>query len=166
MRRLRLFLRDHRILDGHARVPAGQSLATYLAHRSRYVNLTSVDWLGTGERIPHMALKVDGVLWAAAPAGELPLTGGMGPGMTRPVEVELEGGYLLAGGLLIMENQRLSDYLHSAPPFIPLRDAHLRPRGKALGDIVVNQGAIQVVREVAAGDGGAPSPGEVPAPGP
>lgn len=147
-RRLRLFLRDHRVLDASARVPQGQFLSTYLASRTRYVNLTSVDWMGTGEKVPHMALKVDKVLWAASQDGELPLTGAIASMAARRVEVELEGGYLLSAGLLLVQNQRLSDYLQSAPAFVPLRNAELRPRGKSLGDIVVNQEAIQVVREL------------------
>lgn len=147
-RRLRLFLRDHRVLDASARIPRGQYLSTYLASRTRYVNLTGVEWVGTGERLGHMALKVDKVLWAASEDGEIALTGAVSATTARRVEVELEGGYLLAAGLLLVENQRLSDYLQSAPPFVPLRDAELRPRGKRLGDVVVNQEAIQVVREV------------------
>lgn len=146
-RRIRLFLRDHRVLDANARVPRGQFLATYLASRTRYVNLTSVDWLGTGEEATHMALKVDKILWAASEDGELALTNARASGHARRVEIELEGGYLLAAGLLLIENQRLSDYLQSAPPFVPLQHAELRPRGKKLGDVVVNQNAIQVVRE-------------------
>lgn len=147
-RRLRLFLRDQRVLDANARVPRGQFLSTYLASRTRYVNLTAVDWMGTGEKISHMALKVDKILWATSQDGELPLTNALAAAAARRVEVELEGGYLLAAGLLLVQNQRLSDYLQSAPPFIPLRSAELRPRGKGLGDIVVNQEAIQVVREL------------------
>lgn len=147
-RRLRLFLRDHRVLDASARVPRGQFLSTYLASRTRYVNLTSVDWLGTGEKVPHMALKVDKILWAVSQDGELSLTHGTAAAASRRVEVELEGGYMVAAGLLLVQNQRLSDYLQSAPPFVPLREAELRPRGKRLGDIVVNQEAIQVVREI------------------
>ncbi|HUE77727.1 MAG TPA: hypothetical protein VMM83_07275 [Longimicrobiales bacterium] len=147
-RRLRLFLRDHRVMDANARVPQGQFLATYLASRTRYVNLTGVDWIGTGEKIPHMALKVDKILWAASEDGELSLTNALAAGGARRVEVELEGGYMLSAGLLVVQNQRLSDYLQSAPPFIPLRNAELRPRGKGLGDIVVNQESIHLVREV------------------
>ncbi|MEJ2678242.1 MAG: hypothetical protein P8174_04095 [Gemmatimonadota bacterium] len=64
------------------------------------------------------------------------------------MELELEGGYVLGAGLLLMEHQRLSDYLQSAPPFVPLRDTTLLPRGRSLGDIVVNQESIQVVREI------------------
>lgn len=147
-RRLRIFLRDHRVLDANARVPQGQYLSTYLASRTRYVNLTGVDWMGTGEKVGHMALKVDKILWAASEDGELPLTSARASLATRRVEVELEGGYLVAAGLLLVENQRLSDYLQSAPAFVPLRRAELQPRGKGLGDVVVNQDAIQVVREL------------------
>jgi hypothetical protein len=63
--------------------------------------------------------------------------------------------------LLLGESQRLSDYLQSGPAFIPLRDAKLRPRGKSLGDIVVNQHAILVVREVRDGDGAGAGDGSV-----
>ena len=147
-RRLRLFLRDHRVLDANARVPRGQYLAKYLASRTRYVNLTGVDWLGTGEKVPHMALKVDKILWAASEDGELGLSSALASASARRVEVELEGGYLLSAGLLLVANQRLSDYLQSAPAFVPLQDAELRPRDKELGDVVVNQDAIQVVREI------------------
>ncbi len=148
-RRLRLFLRDHRVMDANVHVPQGQFLATYLASRTRYVNLTSVDWMGTGEHVTHMALKVDQILWASSEDGELPLTNALAAAAARRVELELEGGYLLGAGLLLMEHQRLSDYLQSAPAFVPLRDSALLPRGRHLGDIVVNQDTIQVVREVA-----------------
>lgn len=151
-RRLRLFLRDHRVLDANARVPHGQYLARYLASRTRYVNLTGVDWLGTGEKVAHMALKVDKILWAASEDGELALTNARASAAARRVEVELEGGYLLSAGLLLVANQRLSDYLQSAPAFVPLQNAELRPRDKELGDVVVNQDAIQVVREVGEDD--------------
>ena len=147
-RRLRLFLRDHRVLDASARVPDGHVLSTYLASRNRYMNLMDVDWLGTGETVPYMALKVSKVLWASSQDGEIPLVRGQQAAVSRRVEMELEGGYLLAAGLVLVADQRLSDYLQVAPPFVPLRDAELRPRGKTLGNIVVNHDAVQVVREI------------------
>lgn len=159
-RRLRIFLRDHRVLDANAKVPRGQFLSTYLASRNRYVNLTGINWLGTGETVPHMALKVDKILWAASQDGRLSLTSAQAAGSARRVEVELEGGYLLSAGLLLVTNQRLSDYLQSAPPFVPLQEAELQPRDKVLGDVVVNQDAIQVVREVGT-DGAATAPGSI-----
>lgn len=147
-RRIRLFLRDHRILDADASVPDGQFLSTYLATRNRYVNLTAASWLGTGEDVPHLALKVDNILWAASQDGALRLTGAHAAVTARRVEVELEGGYMIAAGLLLVDNQRLTDYLQSAPSFVPLQDAELRPRGKKLGNVVVNQHAVQLVREI------------------
>lgn len=147
-RRLRLFLRDHRVLDANVHVAQGQYLATYLASRNRYVNLTAIDWMGTGERIPHMALKVNQILWASSQDGELPLTNALAAAAARRVELELEGGYVLGAGLLLMQHQRLSDYLQSSPSFVPLRDSTLLPRGRTLGDVVVNQESIQVVREI------------------
>lgn len=146
-RRLRIVLRDHRVLEANARAPAGQTLAAYLTSRARYLYLTDIDWLGTGERVPHMALKVDSILWAFARDSDPVEADSAVPAATRPVDVEVEGGYLLGAGLVVTEGQQLSDFLQSAPAFIPLRGAELRPRGKALGDIVVNQHAIQVVRD-------------------
>lgn len=137
------------MLDASARVPRGQYLSTYLASRTRYVNVTSAEWLGMAEHVGHMALKVDKILWAASEDGELPLTGAVSAATARRVEVELEGGYVIAAGLLLVQNQRLSDYLQSAPAFVPLQNAELRPRGKRLGDVVINQEAIQMVREIA-----------------
>ena len=115
-------------------------------------------WLGTGEELPHISLKVDKVLWAASQDGALPLTSARAATSSRRVEVELEGGYLLSAGLLLVENQRLSDYLQGAPPFVPLQRAHLWPREKELGDVVVNQDSIQVVRELKGDEAEQPLP--------
>jgi len=143
-----MVLRDHRVLEANARVPTGQSLAAYLASRIRYLYLTDIDWLGTGERVPRIALKVDSILWALPLDADPTGPGAAVPAAARPVDVEVEGGYLLGASLVLVEGQRLNDFLQSAPAFIPLRGAELRPRGKALGEIVVNQHAIQVVREL------------------
>ncbi|NIY13080.1 MAG: hypothetical protein GWN02_34530 [Gemmatimonadetes bacterium] len=161
-RRLRLFLRDHRIMDADALVPQGQHLSTYLATRNRYLNLTDVSWLGTGENVEHLALKVANILWAASEDGEVSLGAPRAMEGPRRVEVELEGGYVVAAGLLLVADQRLSDYLQSSPMFIPLRDAVLMPRRKPLGDVVVNQEFIQMVREITE-TGVSPPPAREPA---
>jgi hypothetical protein len=150
LRRLRFFLRDHRVLTADARVASGQDLFTYITSRTRYMNLTGVEWLGTREHVDYMALKVDKILWAASEDGTFGITRPRAAGATYRVEIELEGGYQIAAGLLLIRDQRLSDYLRSAPPFIPFCEAELRPRGKYLGDVVVNQDAVQIVREARA----------------
>lgn len=152
LRRLRFLLRDHRVLEAHARIPEGQYVATYLASRNRYMNLLDIEWLGTGETVPHMALKVETALWCASRDDDVPLASPLATATARRIEVELAGGYLLGAGLLLVEGQRLSDYLQAAPRFVPLRDATLMPRGKSLGDIAINQDAIQLVRELTEAD--------------
>lgn len=148
--RIRLFLQDHRVLDADVRVPRGQPLHSYLAGHTRYLNLTGVEWLGTRQRIAHLALRVDKVLWALDPGeGWAAVTGAGAAPDARRVEVELDGGYLLAGGLLVAPGQRLSDYLHAAPTFLPLLAAELRPRGRQLGEIALNHDFVQLVREAA-----------------
>jgi hypothetical protein len=151
-RRLRLILRDHRVLTADARVTRGQDLFSYLTSRTRYMNLTDVEWLGTQEQVDFMALKVDQILWAAPEDGELPLTRGLAVRSAKRVELELEGGYLITGGLLLIQDQRVSDYFRSAPRFVPLSNAVLRPRGRSLGDVAVHQEGIHVVRELTGPD--------------
>jgi hypothetical protein len=136
------------VLAADTRVAQGQDLFTYLSSRTRYINLTDAEWMGTRERVEFLALKVDRILWAASEDGELELTRARAVHADTRVELELEGGYLIAAKLLLIQDQRVSDYLRSAPPFIPLCDAQLRPRGKRLGNVVVNQDGIQIVTEL------------------
>lgn len=145
-KRLRLFLRDHRILDATLRVPDGQRLSMYLASRPRFLDLTDIDWMGLSEQDRQLALKVDQILWAGSEDGDLKAE--QPEGECRRVEIELESGYLMRADLILDDHQPLTEYLHAAPAFVPLREAHLMPRGKSLGDVAVNQAAIQVVREL------------------
>ena len=148
-RRLRVFLRDHRILDAGVRVRRGQSLSDYLAGRTRYLELSDIDWVGMAEQTLHLTLKVDTILWASSDDESLPLAAASA-GESRRVEMELESGYLVRARLPLSRDQRVVDYLHGAPAFVPLWDARLMPRGKPLGDVVVNQHAIQNVRDLSA----------------
>ncbi|HEX6693598.1 MAG TPA: hypothetical protein VF035_02730 [Longimicrobiales bacterium] len=154
-RRLRIFLRDFRMVEAQVSFGDGQSLATYFANRKQYVNLRGAHWASTQEDAQHVALKVDQVLWVAAPDGDISLTSASLPPSQRVVEIQLDGGLLLRAGLLIANQQRLSDYLESVQQFIPVTAAQLLRSGRppkkvnvTLGDIVLNQQAIQAVWEV------------------
>ena len=156
-RRLRIFLRDFRMVEAQVSFGDGQSLATYFANRKQYVNLRGAHWASTQEDAQHVALKVDQVLWVAAPDGDISLTSASLPPSQRVVEIQLDGGLLLRAGLLIASQQRLSDYLESVQQFIPVTAAQLLRSGRppkkvnvTLGDIVLNQQAIQAVWEVEA----------------
>lgn len=154
-RRLRIFLRDFRMLEATVSLAEGQALATYFAHRKSYINLSAAHWTGTGDTVKHAVLKVEQVLWAASLDNDIPLTSASAPGPARPVEMQLDGGLLLRGALALGDQQRLSDYLEIASPFIPVSNAQLlrsgRPPQKVnvdLGGVVLNQEAIQAVWEV------------------
>ena len=154
-RRLRIFLRDFRMLEATVGLAEGQALASYFANRKRYVSLRAAHWTGTGDDVQHAVLKVEQVLWAASLDNDIPLTNASAAGAGRAVEMQLDGGLLLRGSLMIGEQQRLSDYLEIASPFVPVVDAQLlrsgRPPKKVnveLGGVVLNQEAIQAVWEI------------------
>jgi hypothetical protein len=156
-RRLRIFLRDFRMVEAQASFAEGQSLSVYFANRKSYLNLRGAQWAGTSVEIKHAALRLDQVLWVAAPDGDVDLTNASGQPSERIVEAQLGGGLLIRASLLMGERQRLSDYLESVGEFIPLVGAHLLRSGRpprqanvTLGDIVLNQRAVQAVWEVSA----------------
>lgn len=159
-RRLRLFLRDFRMIEAYVSAAEAQSLTSYLSHRRRYINLRAAHWADATSDHTHAALQVAQILWASAPDGDMPLVNSSGVSRSREVEMQLEGGLLARGLLPIFEQQRLSDFLESTTSFIPTQSAVLlrsgRPPREAnvdLGDIVVNQAALQAIWET---EGGAP----------
>jgi hypothetical protein len=151
-KRLRLFLRDYRVVEARVGFTEGQTVASYLASRKKYMNLQDVFWVGTGEKLPHVSLQVAQILWASAADGDIPVTHAHSAGPPRLVEISLESGLVARAGLTLVANQRLSDYLETSPQFIPLRDMRLLPRDVDMGDMVINQDAIQMVRELHPGD--------------
>jgi hypothetical protein len=158
-RRLRIFLRDFRMVEAQVNLAEGQALASYFASRKSYVNLREARWAGVDEAVAHAVLRVDQVLWAAAPDGDLPLTSASLSTPGRLVEIQLDGGLLFRGALIMSAHQRLTDYLESAGPFVPLLHSQLLRSGRPpkqvnvdLGDVVLNQAAIQATWEVAGSD--------------
>jgi hypothetical protein len=154
-RRLRIFLRDFRMIEAQASFAEGQSLATYFANRKSYLNLRGAQWASTSVDIKHAVLRLDQVLWVAAPDADVDLTIASGHPSERLVELQLDGGLLIRASLLMGERQRLSDFLESAGEFIPMTGAQLLRSGRppkqvnvTLGDIVLNQQAVQAVWEV------------------
>jgi hypothetical protein len=156
-RRLRLFLRDFRMLEAHASIADGQSLTSFLVSRKTYLHLQDVRWTNTGERAEFAVVRVAHLLWAAAPDGDVVLVAASHNPVPRVVEIQVDGGLLLRAALHIGTGQRLGDYLEAAGPFIPLQHAHLlrtgRPARKVnlvLGDVVLHQEAVQAMWEASA----------------
>jgi hypothetical protein len=154
-RRIRLFLRDFRVIEATINVPEGQSLQQYFASRKQYVNLRDAKWSESGEHLGHAVLKIDQVMWAVAIDGDVALSSAAPSATPRAVEAHVDGGLILRAGLYIGDRQRLSDYMESQPHFIPLRNAQLLRSGRRskevnidIGDAVLNQAAVQMVWEI------------------
>jgi hypothetical protein len=165
-KRLRLFLRDFRMIEAQVNLAEGGALMQYFANRKQYVNLRGARWSSTSEDLRFVVLRVDQVLWAASMDNDIPLTPGTSAS-PREVELQLDGGLLVRGGMNISDGQRLADYMESQPQFLPVRGAQLLRSGRppkevnvALGDIVLNQSAIQAVWELRV-QGSAPVPEDV-----
>lgn len=146
------------MVEAWVSVSEGQSLTSYLSNRRRYINLRAAHWADATADHSHAVLQVGQVLWASVPDGDMQLVNSSGVSRSREVELQLEGGLLVRGSLPIFEQQRLSDFLEATASFVPVQDATLlrsgRPPKQAnvlLGDIVVNQAAVQAVWETAAG---------------
>jgi hypothetical protein len=156
-RRLRLFLRDFRMVEARAHVADGLSLVSYFANRRSYITLQDAHWTGTPERSEFALVRVAQVLWALAPAADVPVVAAGTAARHRELELQLEGGLLVRGACNVFAGQRLGDFLESAGTFLPVFGAHLLRSGRpprrsnlVLGDIVLNQDAIQAVWEASA----------------
>jgi hypothetical protein len=155
-RRLRIFLRDFRLVEAAVHLAGGQSLASFFVNRKLYLNLREAFWTGTGDRVEHAVLKVEQVLWVASTDSDIPLSHASTAIPGRIVEVQLDGGLLLRGRLIINHQQRLLDYLETSGRFVPMLGAQLLRSGRPpkrvnvhLGDIVLNQDGIQAAWETA-----------------
>lgn len=135
------------MLEGAISAADGQLLTNWLGSRKGWVNLTRVHFLESGERKPHVAIQSNRILWAHAVDGSIALMGVNTAATPRKVEIQLEGGLALQGTLSLVQRQRLSDYLASFGDFIPVRDARMAVSGEPIGDIAVNQEAIEHLRE-------------------
>ncbi len=62
-RRLRFLLRDFRVVEADAHYADGQPLAAYLARRRNWVTLLDAHWIGTGERVQRVVMRMQQVLW-------------------------------------------------------------------------------------------------------
>ena len=156
-RRLRLFLRDFRMVEATISLAEGQSLQQYFANRKQYVNMREAKWANSSEAIKHAVLKIEQVLWGGAIDNDVKLTQASAQSTPREVEIQLDGGLLVRAGLILGDGQRLSDFLESQPAFIPVQNAQLLKSGRppkdvnvSLGDVVLNQAAVQAMWEVAA----------------
>lgn len=149
-RRVRLVLRDGRIVEGNIHVTEGQSLSLFLATRRFFVNLTEASWgRGGGHRLQHLAIRADHVFWGSPLQADLHVTTTQQPtGVTRWAELVMDDGVVIQVALYIAEEQRLTDYIDAASGFLPVRQAVVVDTAEKTGEVVVNTGAVLAIREI------------------
>src|SRR5262245_51091984 len=96
---VQLCLRDQALVEGTVTAADSTYLPGCLGNRNGWVNLTSVHFLNTGERLQHIAVQTNRVLWACSPNGDLELMLIPPQAASRGVEIQLEGGAVVRGHL-------------------------------------------------------------------
>ncbi len=151
VRRVRVRLVGGRVLEGDLHLAEGQSLVGTMALRRYFLNLTRVSWVpddGPAAAVPHLAIRVNQIVWLLAPDGDVPLTSGIQPTTPpRSVELHLVGGVRLDVSLHLATEQRMSDYFDSNAGFVPLRDVRIAGSDEVYSGLALNHEAILAIRE-------------------
>jgi hypothetical protein len=110
-RRLRIFLRDFRMVEATVHLADGQALASYFANRKSYVNLRGAHWTGAGDTSSTSCWSRPGAV-GRGPDGDIPLTSASlaVPTLRRDAARRRPA---VPGRLALSEQQRLSDYLET-----------------------------------------------------
>jgi len=150
-RRLNLVLRDSTVIEGYIHIGEEQTLLQYFnTRRGGWFNLTRARRPRLDEPPGHIIAQAEHVVMASAPDGAVQIGGPSGIGTEeRPVEVVLIGGHTVRGYISAAPQQRLSDVIAATGKFIALARATLKD-GRALGDVVLHGGAIEILRDLRA----------------
>lgn len=145
-------LRGGRSVQGSIHIPDGLSLPQFLGAKKHFLNLTSVlpsDSPEGQEPIGHLSLSLASVVWIIPGDGTLHIDSASIPAeSTRRVEMELVDGLRLQVVLHIAEEQRMSDYLDSNWPFLPLWSARDPATEQTVERLVISQPAVLSIREI------------------
>lgn len=151
-KRVHVFLRGNRHLEGNVHIPEGQSLIPFLMVKKHFLNLTEARWtegvMGEGT-LPHVALRLDQIIWCAPVDGSIALASTVTPASEpRPVELHLEGNLSIRVELHIAPELRMTDYFESAGTWVPLKDARSPSFGDRIPVLAVNSEAVLAIREL------------------
>ncbi|MBI1809375.1 MAG: hypothetical protein HYR75_05700 [Gemmatimonadetes bacterium] len=150
-RRLNLVLRDSTVVEGYIHIGEEQSLVQYFnTRRGGWFNLTRARRPRLDEPPGHIIAQAEHVIMASAPDEGVQV--GTAAGINtedRPVEVVLIGGHTVRGFLSAAPQQRLSDVIAASGKFVGVTRATLKD-GRALGDVVLHTGAIEILRDLRA----------------
>jgi hypothetical protein len=149
-RRASIMLRNQRLFEADIYAHEGEFLPRLLASRKNFVNFTSVRWMTQqAVLVPHVAVRLDRILWVRSLSPELPLTSQMSSPRQRTVRIHLEDGMVLRAQLPVSPEHRISDYFDNANAFLPAFHVQSAATQELVGDIALNQEAIVAVTEEA-----------------
>jgi hypothetical protein len=139
------------MIDGYILIGEDQALVPYLnGRRGGWMNVTRAHRPKLNETPGHVIVQSDHIVLATAPDGDVQIATAPPSGVEeRNVEVVLIGGKVLRGFVSAAAQQRLSDYIGSqAGKFIWLQRASLAADARALGDLALHMGAIEILKDL------------------
>ncbi|MDA1081890.1 MAG: hypothetical protein O2973_09490 [Gemmatimonadetes bacterium] len=146
-------MRDGTAVEGMVQVGENQSLVSFLNSRTGWMNVTQAKRAGTDEPPGHMIIHTDHIIMASSPDGSVQVantsTGGAGD---RLAELVLVGGRVVRGYLPAAPGQRLSDCIAASGKFIGISLARLFPEGTDVGDVALQNGSLEIVRDLRTAD--------------
>lgn len=149
---VQVLLRGGQSLEGTIHIPDGMPLLNFLGMRRFFLNLTSVQDLGSGgekDPVAHLSVRLSNVVWVIPREPSLHLSTASIPAeLGRTVELRLVDGTTLKVMLNIADEQRMSDYLDANSGFVPLFEARDLSTSRVIPRLAVNHEAILAIREV------------------
>ncbi len=148
-RAMHFLMRDGTAIEGTVQVGENQSLVSFMNSRSGWMSVTKAKRAGTDEAPGHMIIHADHIVMASSPDGAVHLTtAGAGTGVERLVELVLVGGRVVRGYVPGALGQRLSECVAASGKFVGISLARLFPEGTDVGDVVLQNSALEIVRDL------------------
>ncbi len=146
-------MRDGTMVEGNIMLGEDQALVPYLnGRRGGWMNVTRAHRPKLNEPPGHVIVQSEHIILATAPDGDVQIATAPPSGVEeRNVEIVLLGGKVVRGFVSAAAQQRLSDYIGAQTgKFMWLQRATLAADGRALGDLALHMGAIEILKDLRA----------------
>jgi hypothetical protein len=146
-------MRDGTMVEGNIMLGEDQALVPYLnGRRGGWMNVTRAHRPKFNEPPGHVIIQSEHIILATAPDGDVQIATAPPSGVEeRNVEIVLLGGKVVRGFVSAAAQQRLSDYIGAQTgKFMWLQRATLAADGRALGDLALHMGAIEILKDLRA----------------
>lgn len=146
---MHFLMRDGTAIEGVVQVGENQSLISFLNSRSGWMSVTKARRSRTDETPGHMIIHADHIIMASSPDGAVRLTTtASANNVERLVEIVLVGGRVVRGYIPAALGQRLSEMVSASGKFVGISLARLFPEGTDVGDVALQNGSLEIVRDL------------------